>query len=113
MKIEGSNSAAHDTDYDNSDGRAACRTNSGHYGVLLGTKYPNGKISSQNQKIDQLGMRSKKGHKIRKVRKVWHKILQRRETSVDFLNSWLLRGERSFILILVPKQNFRFHKKLN
>ena len=47
MKIEGSNSAAHDVDYDNSDGRAACSTNSGHYGVPLGTKYPNGKISSQ------------------------------------------------------------------
>ena len=80
MKIEGSNSAAHDADYDNSDGRAACSINSGHYGVLLGTKYPNGNISSQNQKIDQLGMRSKKGHMIRKVRKVWHNILQRRET---------------------------------
>ena len=26
MKIEGSNSAAHDADYDNSDGRAACST---------------------------------------------------------------------------------------
>ena len=87
MKIEGSNSAAHDADYDNSDGRAACSTIAGHYGVLLGTKPPNGKISSQNQKIDQLGMRSKKGHMIRKLRKVWHNILQRRETSVDFLNS--------------------------
>ena len=38
----GSNSAAHDVDYDNSDGRATCSTNSGHYGVPLGTKYPNG-----------------------------------------------------------------------
>ena len=28
MKIEGSNSAAHDEDYDNTDGRAGCSTNS-------------------------------------------------------------------------------------
>ena len=42
MKTEGSNSAAHDVDYDNSDGRAACSTDSGQYGVPLGTKYLNG-----------------------------------------------------------------------
>ena len=70
------------------------------------------KYQVKNQKIYELGMRSKKGHMIRKVRKVCHNILQRRKTSIDFPNSWLLRGERSFILILVPK-HFRFHKKLN
>ena len=113
METEGSNSAAHDADYDNTDGRAACSTNSGHYGVPLGTKSQMVKYQVKNQRLYQLGMRSKKGHMIRKVRRVCHNILQRRETSVDFPNSWLLRGERSFILILVPKQKLRFHKKLN
>ena len=48
MKIEGSNSLAHNADYDNSDGRAECNTISGHYGVPLGTKHPqNGKTSGQ------------------------------------------------------------------
>ena len=47
LKIERSNSAAHDADYDNYDGRAACSTISGHYGVPFGTKHENAKISSK------------------------------------------------------------------